>query len=168
MKLTKAQLVDKVNDFASEIYANKVSIENLICEKESLKTELAAKTEECERYERISDDAIRQLYALARNGPLPPVCAYESSEEESSEEEKTIDESRQAWQDHVYGKCYCCGEGYSKDDWRFQATMFEDENEGVQHLDMVTLFLKNNKSIEEDVDGNGLCCSCAQDTFDDC
>ena len=77
-------------------------------------------------------------------------------------------ESRQAWKEHVYGKCYACGEGHSKDDWRFQATMFEDENEGVQHLDMVSLFLKNNKSIEEDVDGNGLCCSCAQDTFDDC
>jgi hypothetical protein len=77
-------------------------------------------------------------------------------------------ESRQAWKEHVYGKCYACGEGYSKDDWRFQASMFEDENEGVQHLDMVCLFLKNNRSIEEDVDGNGLCCSCTQDTLDDC
>ena len=56
----------------------------------------------------------------------------------------------------------------SKDDWRFQATMFEDVNEGVEHLDMVNLFLENNKSIKEDVDGNGLCCSCAQDTCDDC
>ena len=42
--------------------------------------------------------------------------------------------------------------------------MFEDENEGVDHLDMVSLFLKNNESIEEDVDGNGLCCGCAQNT----
>eukprot|EP01052_Picozoa_sp_SAG31_P053967 SAG31_NODE_14102_length_827_cov_0.949176_1_plen_149_part_00 len=74
-------------------------------------------------------------------------------------------ESRELWKDHVYGKCYCCGEGYSKDDWRFQATMFEEANEGVYHMEIVDLFLEKNKTILEDVDGNGLCSSCAQEVF---
>ena len=74
----------------------------------------------------------------------------------------TTDEDSQSiertWQKHYFGRCICCGNGYDKDDWRWERTMFEEEYGYDEWEKMYNVAIN-----EQQHEGNGVCFECADE-----
>ena len=70
----------------------------------------------------------------------------------------TNEEMEHNWKKYHFGRCICCGNGYDKDDWRWERTMFEEEH-GYDAWE--GMYCKAVNEQEHEV--NGVCFECADE-----
>ena len=70
----------------------------------------------------------------------------------------TNEEMEHNWKKYHFGRCICCGNGYDKDDWRWERTMFEEEH-GYDAWEGMYCKAVN----EQEHEGNGVCFECADE-----
>ena len=66
------------------------------------------------------------------------------------------------WQKYHYGRCILCGEGFKKDDWRFERIIFEDQY-GEDPL--IWEYMETEAWTNQSHEGNGVCYCCASDVM---
>tara|TARA_R110000772_G_scaffold29766_1_gene74202 strand:- start:1186 stop:1422 length:237 start_codon:yes stop_codon:yes gene_type:complete len=65
------------------------------------------------------------------------------------------------WTKWYYGRCNGCGNGFNKDEWRSQRTMWEDlYNNTPINYDMIIDYFINDGFNHE---GNGVCLECSSE-----